>query len=162
MRSASSRRPATARLTRRRAASARHTELLADFTEALALAVDEAEAGLDGETGTSIERVEELVEQVAFDERHDGVLGRRVAVRHQVAEGGIAVVADRLVEADRGGQAVQFSVLLIEGFAVAGGLTQCCTQAGRAVTGDSDEAGLLVERTADGLADPERGVGWRT
>ena len=32
-------------------------------------------------------------------------------------------------------------------------------QAGRAVAGEADEAGLLVEGPADGLADPEGGVG---
>ena len=43
--------------------------------------------------------------------------------------------------------------------AVAGRLTQGGAQARRAVAGDADQAGLLVERPADRLADPERGVG---
>ena len=159
MRSASSRRPTTARLTRRRAASAVTPRLLADLAEALALAVEEAEAGLDGVAGPGVERAEQLVEQIAVDHRHHVVLGRAVAVGHQVAERGVAVVADRLVERHRRGQAVQLGVGLVERLAVAGGLAQRGAQAGRAVAGDADEAGLLVERPADRLADPERGVG---
>ena len=134
-------------------------ELLADFAEALALAVDETEAGLDREAGPRVERAEEFVEQFAVDHRHHVVFGRAVTVGHQVAERGVAVVADRLVEADRRGESVQFGVRLVEGLAVAGGLTQRSAEAGRAVARDADEAGLLVERTTDGLADPERGVG---
>ena len=38
-------------------------QALADLAEALALAVDEAETGLDGEAGASVERAEQLVEQ---------------------------------------------------------------------------------------------------
>src|SRR3546814_3987586 len=34
----------------------------------------------------------------------------------------------------------------------------CSSDLGGAVTGQADEGGLLVERTPDGLADPERGV----
>src|SRR6056297_163475 len=134
-------------------------ELLADFAEALALAVDEPEAGLDGEPCPRVERAEQLVEQLAVDQRHHVIFGSAVTVGHQVAEGGVAVVADRLVEADRCGEAVQLGVGLVEGLAVAGGLTQRSAQAGGAVAGDADEAGLLVERPADGLTDPEGGVG---
>ncbi len=54
---------------------------------------------------------------------------------------------------------MQFGVVLVERLAVARGLTQGRTEAGRAVTRDADEAGLLVECPADGLADPEGGVG---
>ncbi len=57
------------------------------------------------------------------------------------------------------GEAVQFGVVLVERLAVARRLAQRSTKAGRAVAGDADEAGLLVEGTADGLADPEGGVG---
>src|SRR3546814_13136540 len=34
----------------------------------------------------------------------------------------------------------------------------CSSDLGGAVTGQADEGGLLVERTPDGLADPDRGV----
>jgi hypothetical protein len=134
-------------------------EVLADFAEALALAVDEAEAGLDRVAGAGIEGAEQFVEQLAVDQCHHRVFGGGVAVGHQVAEGGVAVVTDGLVERDRGGEAVQFGVAHVERLAVAAGLTQRGAQAGRTVAGDTDEAGLLVERTADGLADPEGGVG---
>src|SRR5262245_53345658 len=73
-------------------------EALADLTEALALTVEEPEAGLDGVASTRVERAEELVEQVAVDHRHHGVLGGAVAVGHEVAERGVTIVADRLVE----------------------------------------------------------------
>ena len=54
---------------------------------------------------------------------------------------------------------MQFGIADVEGLTIAAGLAQGCPQAGRTIAGDADEAGLLVERTADGLADPERGVG---
>jgi hypothetical protein len=54
---------------------------------------------------------------------------------------------------------VQAGVLVVELVAVAGGLAQRGAEAGRTVAGEADEAGLLVERPADGLADPEGGVG---
>ena len=51
------------------------------------------------------------------------------------------------------------ALLGVERLAVAGRLAQRGAQAGRAVARDADEAGLLVEGPADGLADPEGGVG---
>src|SRR4051812_30094360 len=50
-------------------------------------------------------------------------------------------------------------VLVVELVAVARDLPQRGTQAGRTITGKANEAGLLVERPADGLTDPEGGVG---
>ena len=54
---------------------------------------------------------------------------------------------------------MQLGVADVERLAVARCLAQRGAQAGRTIAGDADEAGLLVERPADGLADPERGVG---
>ena len=159
MRTASSRRPATARDTRRRGGLGGDAQVLADLAEALALTVEQTEAGLDGVAGPLVERAEQLVEQLAVDHCHHGVFRGAVAVGHQVAEGGVAIVADGLVQRHRRGEAVQFGVADVERLAVAGRLTQRSAQAGGAITGDADEAGLLVERTADGLADPEGGIG---
>ena len=50
-------------------------------------------------------------------------------------------------------------MLVVELVAVAGHLAQGGPQAGRAVAGQAHQAGLLVEGPADGLADPEGGVG---
>ena len=47
----------------------------------------------------------------------------------------------------------------VELLALRAGLAQRGPQAGRPVARDADEAGLLVEGPADGLADPEGGVG---
>jgi hypothetical protein len=137
----------------------RDAQLLADLAEALALPVDEPEAGLDGEAGPRLEGAEQLVEQIALDDGHHVVLGGGVTVGHQVAERGVTVVTDGLVEAHRRGQPVELGVLLVERLAVARGLPQSGAQARRAVTGDADQARLLVERPADGLADPEGRVG---
>ena len=41
----------------------------------------------------------------------------------------VAIVTDRLVKADRGGEAVQFGICLIESLAVAGSLSERSTQA---------------------------------
>src|SRR5215218_5415998 len=72
----------------------RDAELLTDLAEALALAVEEPEARFDRVAGPVVERAEQLVEQVAVDHRHDVVLRRAVAVGHEVAERGVAVVTD--------------------------------------------------------------------
>ena len=50
-------------------------------------------------------------------------------------------------------------MLLVQFVAVAGNGTQGGPKAGRAVAGEADQAGLLVEGPADCLADPEGGVG---
>ncbi len=50
-------------------------------------------------------------------------------------------------------------MLLVELVTVAGDLAQGGPEAGRAVAGEADQAGLLVEGPTDGLADPEGGVG---
>ena len=49
-------------------------------------------------------------------------------------------------------------MLVVELVAVARHLSKRGAEAGRPVTGQADEARLLVERPADRLADPERGV----
>ena len=68
-------------------------------------------------------------EEVAFNTYHHGVFRSRITVCHQVTEGCVAIVTDRLVKADRGGEAVQFGICLIEIFAVAGSLSERSTQA---------------------------------
>ena len=50
-------------------------------------------------------------------------------------------------------------MFFVEFVAVAGDLAEGGTKAGGAVTGKTDKAGLLVEGTADCLADPEGGIG---
>ena len=65
----------TERDTSRRAASAVTLRVSPDSAEALAFAVEEAEAGFDGVAGAFVECAEEFVEEVAVDHRHDGVFG---------------------------------------------------------------------------------------
>ena len=67
-----------------------------------------------GRLHAGVERAEEFVEQIALDEGHDGVFRRGVAVGHEVAQRGVTVVSDGLVETDRRGEAVQLGVLLVE------------------------------------------------
>src|SRR5690606_19979752 len=45
-------------------------EALADLTEALALTIEQPEPGFDRVPGPSVERAEQFVEEVTFDERH--------------------------------------------------------------------------------------------
>jgi hypothetical protein len=47
------------------------------------------------------------------------IFGGSVAVGHKVAQGGVTIVTDGLVETDWSGQAVQFGVGLVECLAVA-------------------------------------------
>ena len=65
--SASSRRPSTARLTRRRAASAVTPSSSPTSRKLLRSPSMQAEAGLDGVAGPVVERAEQLVEQLAVD-----------------------------------------------------------------------------------------------
>ena len=57
------------------------------------------------------------------------------------------------------GEPVQLGGLGVELLALGAGGAEGGPEAGRAVAGEADEAGLLVEGPADGLADPEGGVG---
>ena len=54
---------------------------------------------------------------------------------------------------------MQLGVHRVERLGLAAGLAQRRPQRGRPVAGDADQAALLVERPADGLADPERRIG---
>ena len=54
---------------------------------------------------------------------------------------------------------MQFGVHGIQAFGIARTHTECCAQGCGAVTRNTNEACLLVERAANGLADPERCVG---
>jgi len=74
------------------------TEIFADFTEALALTIDETKTSLDGVAGALIERAEQFAEQFAVDQRHDSVFRGALAVVHEVAKGGVTVIAHGLVE----------------------------------------------------------------
>ena len=85
--------------------------------------------------------------------------GAGLVVGEEVDQLAAVVVADGAVERGGGGEPVEAGVLVVELVAVAGHLPQRGPEAGRAVAGEAHEAGLLVEGPADGLADPEGGVG---
>ena len=87
------------------------------------------------------------------------VLGTGLLAGEQVDELVGVVVADRAVERGRSGQAVQSGVLVVELVAVARDLAQRGAEACGPVARQTDQGRLLVERPADGLADPEGGVG---
>ena len=50
-------------------------------------------------------------------------------------------------------------MLIVELVAVAGNLTEGSPEAGRTIAGKTNKAGLLIERPANGLANPEGGIG---
>src|SRR5205085_3402852 len=58
-----------------------------------------------------------------------------------------------------GGEPVEAGVLVVQLVAVTRDLAEGGAEAGRAVAGEADQRRLLVEGPADGLADPEGGVG---
>ena len=135
-------------------------ELLADLAVAALAAVVQAEALLDRVAGPVVEHVEQARRPCSLlGLAMTSASGPGRVVGDEVDQLVGVVVADRPVEGGRGGEAVQPGVLVVELVAVAGHLAQRGTQAGRAVAGEADEAGLLVEGPADGLADPEGGVG---
>ncbi len=105
------------------------TEAFTDFTEALALSVKKPEASFNGVPCPRLKGAKQFSEEVAFNTHHHGVFRSRVAVSHQVTEGCVTIVSYRLVEADRGGEAVQFGVCLIECLTVAGSLSERGAQA---------------------------------
>ncbi len=130
-----------------------------DLAEGAALAVEQPETGLHGVAGPVIETGQQLVDQLGRDAGHHDVLRRLLVVGQQVTEGGVAVVADRLVQRRRRRQEVQLGVVGVERVDVAAGLAQRRAQGGRTVTRDADQAALLVEGAADRLTDPEGRVG---
>src|SRR3954451_13369564 len=160
MLAASSRRPATARVTRPGGAAGGaapappgaaplaepaggfggDAELLADFPEALAAAIQQPEAGLDGVARPAVEGAEQLVEQLAVHARHHLVLGAGLVGADEVHEGGVTLVAHVAVERDRRGQAVELGVLGVELLTVTSVLAQCGSEHGRAVAREADEA----------------------
>jgi hypothetical protein len=106
-----------------------HTEVFADFAEALALTVEKSETGFHGITSAVIESSEKLIEQFGVNHGHDSVFRCALAVVHEVAKGCVAIVANGLVERHRSGEAVQFGIAGIEGLAIARGLTKSGTKA---------------------------------
>jgi hypothetical protein len=104
-------------------------EAFPNFTEALALSVKKPEASFNGVPCPRLKGAKQFSEEVAFNTYHHGVFRSRVTVCHQVPEGCVAIVTDRLVKADRGGEAVQFGICLIECLAVAGSLSERSAQA---------------------------------
>ena len=134
-------------------------ELFADFAIAALLAVDEPEAPLDRVAGAGVEGAEQLVEHGSLGLGDHGLLGADRVARDEVAECAVAVVADRPVERHRRRKTVEAGVLVVELVAVAGHLPERGAETRRTVTGQADEAGLLVEGPTDRLADPERGIG---
>ena len=103
-------------------------EAFPNFTEALALSVKKPEASSTAYRAEAQE-CQAILREVAFNTYHHGVFRSRITVCHQVTEGCVAIVTDRLVKADRGGEAVQFGICLIESLAVAGSLSERSTQA---------------------------------
>src|SRR5581483_5458102 len=135
------------------------TELVAHFAIAALAAVVEAEALLDREPGPGVEHIEEAGHQGVLLAAQHQLLGAGLHVGDEVDELRAVVVADGTVERRRRGEPVEASVLVVELVAVAGYRPQRGAQAGGAVTGEADQARLLVEGPADRLADPERGIG---
>src|SRR5829696_2216185 len=132
---------------------------LAHLPEAAALAVHQAEALLDGHPGPGLEVVEEPGHLLGVHGVDHHLLGTGHGVGEQVDELLLAVVADGAVEAGGGGQAVQVGQLGVEVVALARDVPQGGSELGRALARQADQVRLLVEGPADGLADPEGGVG---
>ena len=154
------RRVASARLTRRRAASAvmpssppTSRKLLRSPSRSPKRASTAYRA-----RGSSV--LEQLVEQVGVDAGHHARppgVGWSSAMRSPsvASPSSPIVLSSDAVDVSRCSSALQ----RVERLGLAAGLAQRRAQAGRPVAGDADQAALLVEGPADGLADPERGVG---
>src|SRR5690606_31031484 len=134
-------------------------ELLTHLAVAALAAVAQAEALLDGVASPMVEHAEQIGDHLLLGAFDDELLGPRVGVGEQVDELVAVAVADGEVERRGRGEPVEAGVLVVELVAVARHLAEGGTQARRPVAGQAHQAGLLVERPADGLADPEGGVG---
>ena len=135
-------------------------ELRTDLAIAALLAVDEAEPALDGVSRrvSSVPR-QPLSSMAPSACAMTAASGPIVSLGTRSPSVLVTVVADRPIERHRRAEAVQSSVLVVELVAVAGHLTERGVEAGRPITRQAHEAGLLIECPPDGLADPERRVG---
>src|SRR4029453_11581935 len=134
------------------------TELLTHLSVAALAPVREAEALLDRIPRPRVEDVEQVVERFLVFTLEQHLLGRGHVGRQQVDQLTAVVVAHRAIEGRGGGEAVQPGALVVELLAVARGLAECRPQGGGTVARQANQAGLLVERPTDGLADPGGGV----
>ena len=53
---------------------------------------------------------------------------------------------------------MKFCIGKIQGLTISAGLTQSSAKAGRTITRNTNQAGLLIKGSTDGLANPECGV----
>jgi hypothetical protein len=136
-----------------------NAEIVANLTEAALFAIDQPEASSDCIAGPFIERTEQLAKQTVSVGLHEGILGRDLIGSNQVNQGGVAVIADRTVKGDRAGDTLQIGVFVIKIGTNRRGLAERGAQAGRTIAGQANEAGLLIKSPADGLANPEGGIG---
>src|SRR5688572_11989075 len=136
-----------------------HAEHLADLAVRALLAVEQPEAVLDRHLGPGLEAVEQPGHHLLLGPLDHDLLGSGHGVGDEVDELLLAVVADGPVERGGGGQAVEVGELVVELVALPGDRPEGGPQLGRPLAREADEVGLLVERPADGLADPEGGVG---
>jgi hypothetical protein len=134
-------------------------KVVADLTEAALFAIDQPEASSDRVAGPFIERTKQLAQQTVSVGLHEGILGRDLIGSNQVNQRGVAVIANRAVKGDRAGDALQIGVFVIKIGTNRCGLAERGTQTGRTITRQANEAGLLIKSTADGLANPEGGIG---
>src|SRR5213595_3802586 len=136
----------------------RDAELFADFAVAALTPVAQAEALFDRVASPGIEYPEEIGDHLLFGATDDHLFGARIGVGEQVDQLVGVVVTDGAIERGGRGQPMKACMLVIEFVTVAGNLAQCRTQTRRPIAGQANEAGLLVEGPADGLANPERGI----
>jgi hypothetical protein len=134
-------------------------EIIANLAEAALFAVDQTEASGDRIAGPFIKRTKQLTQQTVAVGLDKGILGRDLIGSNQVNQGGVAVIANGTVKGDRAGDALQIGVFVIKIGTNRRGLAQRSTQAGRTIARQANEAGLLIKRPADGLTNPEGGIG---
>jgi hypothetical protein len=134
-------------------------EIIANLAEAALFAIDQTEASGDRIAGPFIKRTKQLTQQTVAVGLHKGILGRDLIGSNQVNQGGVAVIANGTVKGDRAGDALQIGVFVIKIGTNRRGLAQRSTQAGRTIARQANEAGLLIKRPADGLTNPEGGIG---
>ena len=131
------------------------TQFFSDLAVAALASVVQAKALLYGVASTWVEDVEKASDHLFLGTSHNLSLGTGLRVGEQIDELVRVVVADGAVQRGWRRQTVQTCMFLVELVSVARNLTQRSTQARRTVAGKADQTGLLIKRTANGLADPE-------
>ena len=129
-------------------------ETLADLAEALALAVEQAEAGLDRVAGAGVERAEQLVEEIVVDDRARYAVEARFGLLDGERRSFREVGASLNITAEAAGRLVNRARYAVEArFGLLDGERKSFREVGEQLGVTAEAARRLVSRAVVGLRD---------